>query len=283
MFMFTFLKLSLPSAFYARHLEDRLLGRYDIMFTQRAAFLLLAAATATAQQSAWGQCKNDPARGDTNKELNARTSPYYYQCVPGTATATSTQQTSSTSTSVITTGTSKTTTGTTTTATGSTTTGPPATLVSGYYWIRAVETPYSHSYLQAAPTATPSPGPGDAYLLSNTKAGQFNVVDGQLVYYTGAGSALLYMSVEDPTDKTQRTLETWFNTTENAYGTFAFSGDTLTWSVADIDRPNTSAWYVCGDAGQLYINTGAYAYDTPDGCYDETVCQMKIEMGVCVM
>ena len=48
----------------------------------------------------------------------------------------------------------------------------------GYYWIRAVEAPNFHSYLQGAPTSTPSPGPGDAYLLAASKAGQFNVVDG---------------------------------------------------------------------------------------------------------
>ncbi|KAI1324670.1 hypothetical protein F5Y16DRAFT_402236 [Xylariaceae sp. FL0255] len=142
-----------------------------------------------------------------------------------------------------------------------------------YYWIRAVETPYSHSYLQAAPTATPSPGSGDAYLRppGPGNAGQFNVIDGQLVYYNPNNSSNLYMWVEDSTNKTQRTLETWFDSTPADYGTFAFSGDTLTWSVDDINRPNTGAWYVCGDAGQLYINTGAYDYDTPSGCYDETI------------
>lgn len=81
----------------------------------------------------------------------------------------------------------------------------------------------------------------------------------------------MYMGVENPTNKSQRTLETWFNNTENDYGTFAFQGDTLTWTVEDISRPNTAAWLVCGDEGQLYINTGAYAYETPDGCSDETV------------
>ncbi len=136
---------------------------------------------------------------------------------------------------------------------------------------RAVESPNFHSYLQAAPTATPFPGPGDAYLLSANTAGQFQIAAGQLVYYTGAGSSPLYMQVENPTNKTQRTLETWFSNSQNTYGSFAFQGDTLTWTVSDISRPNAAAWYVCGDAGQLYINTGAYAYDTPAGCVDETV------------
>lgn len=124
---------------------------------------------------------------------------------------------------------------------------------------------------------------GDAYLLAASGAGQFNVVDGQLVYYTAGtdNSSLLYMGVENPTNKTQRTLETWFAADENDYGTFAFSGDTLTWTVDDIDRPNTAAWLVCGDAGQLYINTGAYAYDTPSGCSDETVSQLPTILTSC--
>lgn len=228
--------------------------------------LPLYAAAAFAQQSGWGQCGGTGWTGATScvdgyacSSLN----PYYYQCVPGTATATSTTAGSGTTTA-------------TTTATGTATTTAAegtSTLGSGHYWIRAVETPNYHSYLQAAPTATSTPGVGDAYLLAASGAGQFNVVDGQLVYYTAGtdNSSLLYMGVENPTNKTQRTLETWFAADENDYGTFAFSGDTLTWTVDDIDRPNTAAWLVCGDAGQLYINTGAYAYDTPSGCSDETI------------
>lgn len=104
---------------------------------------------------------------------------------------------------------------------------------------------------------------------SPNTAGQFNIVNGQLVYNTG--SAELYMNVENPTDKTQRALQTWFNETQNTYGTFAFSGDAVEWTDPDVDRPNLSAWYVCGDQ-ELYINTGAYLYQTPSGCYDQTVC-----------
>ncbi|CAJ2499661.1 Uu.00g025140.m01.CDS01 [Anthostomella pinea] len=125
-----------------------------------------------------------------------------------------------------------------------------------------VALPNYQSYIQAAPTATPSPGPGDAYLLSSANAGQFNVIEGQLVYDNGNDDPL-YMGVEDPANKTQRTLETWFDAAENTYGTFAFQGDTLTWEVDDIARPNTAAWLVCGGEGRLYVNTGAYAYERP--------------------
>lgn len=81
------------------------------------------------------------------------------------------------------------------------------------------------------------------------------------------------MWVEDPTDKTQRSLRTWFNTTANPYGTFAFSGDTVTWTDPDVARPNTAAFYVCPDDEEnaLFVNTGAYLYNTPAGCYDVDV------------
>ncbi|KAI1859619.1 uncharacterized protein JN550_011927 [Neoarthrinium moseri] len=232
-----------------------------------ALFLPFLATGAYAQQSAYGQCGGTGWTGATscvNGYACASLNAYYYQCLPGTAVSSTVKQTSTT----ISSGASTTATGQTTSASASATT-PPKTLVSGHYWIRAVESPNFHSYLQAAPTATPSPGPGDAYLRSATNAGQFNIVDGQLVYYTG--SSTLYMGVENPANKTQRTLETRFDTTQNDYGTFAFQGDTVTWTVADISRPNTAAWLVCGDEGKLYINTGAYAYNTPAGCADETI------------
>ncbi|KAJ4393568.1 hypothetical protein N0V93_002781 [Gnomoniopsis smithogilvyi] len=151
-----------------------------------------------------------------------------------------------------------------------TSTGTPTTLVSGWYWIRAVESPYYHSYLQTLPTATP----GDALMDNPSTAGQFNIIDGQLVYYTGS-SEPLYMWVEDPADKTQRTLATWFNTTASTYGNFSFSGDTVTWTDPDVARPNTAAFYVCpgnstsgAEENALFVNTGAYLYETPSGCYD---------------
>lgn len=149
-------------------------------------------------------------------------------------------------------------------------TNPGPTLVSGWYYVRAVAAPNYHSYLQTKPTGVAS----DAFLDNPDEAGQFNIVDGQLVYNTGAGGEL-YMHVENPTDKTQRKLETWFAEEENDYGTFSFQGDTVTWSVSDITRPNVAAWLVCEEQ-QLFINTGAYAYETPEGCADQTVRKSNI-------
>ncbi|OJJ08861.1 hypothetical protein ASPVEDRAFT_48008 [Aspergillus versicolor CBS 583.65] len=146
-----------------------------------------------------------------------------------------------------------------------TTTAPLPTLSPDWFFIRAVEEPNYHSYLQSSPTETP----GIAVLDANTKAGQFNIISGQLVYQL-SGNGSLYMNVENPADKTQRKLTTSFNKTENAYGEFAFQGDTVTWSVEDIDRPNTGAWLVC-EKQQLFINTGSYGYETPEGCSDATI------------
>lgn len=142
----------------------------------------------------------------------------------------------------------------------------PTTLQDGWAWVRAVASPNFHSYLQAKPTGAPGP----AYLDSHTSAGQFKVSAGQVVYNRGGSTAPLYMNVENPADKTQRKLRTTFSTTQNTYGAFAFQGDTLTWSVADIKRPNEAAWLVC-DKQELFINTGAYLYQTPAGCFDQTV------------
>lgn len=204
---------------------------------------------------------------------------YFYQCVPGATTSTTSASTSSSTTNTSasptsiphTTSISITPTSTPTTP-SSTVTSPsiPTTLVSGYSWIRAVATLYYHSYLQTLPTATP----GAALLDAPTTAGQFAIAGGQLVYYTGAGAAPLYMWVEDAADKTQRALATWFNGTASSYGSFAFSGDTVTWTDPDVARPNTAAFYVCptaAGANALFVNTGAYLYLTPSGCFDVDV------------
>ncbi|TGO23920.1 hypothetical protein BPAE_0117g00150 [Botrytis paeoniae] len=190
----------------------------------------------------------------------------YSQCLPGTASSSSTIATTPATT---TSGTPTTTHSTTTTLSTTTTTGvasyPGATLQSGYYWIRAVETPNFHSYLQASPTAKP----GTALLADRSTAGQYQIVSGQLVELI-APNTFLYANVQPPANSSAVRLSMTFNTTQNTFGTFAFSGDAVTWSVASISRPNLSAWLVCG-AQKLWINLGNYAYLTPTGCVDETI------------
>ncbi|KAI1367652.1 hypothetical protein F5Y08DRAFT_348843 [Xylaria arbuscula] len=152
-------------------------------------------------------------------------------------------------------------------------TGPGSTLQAGWYWIRAVAQPNYHKYLQTKPANVP----GTAVLESYLTAGQYKIEDGQLVANTGTGTAVLYLHVEKPADPTQRTLATWFNATKNDFGAFAWQGDALTWSTPEVKRQNLAAWLVC--AGQaLFINTGAYAYQTPAGCSDQTVSMRTVAM-----
>ncbi|KAF9878080.1 hypothetical protein CkaCkLH20_04656 [Colletotrichum karsti] len=235
-------------------------------------FLLVATVTAQSTVPAWGQCGGNNWTGGTTCVSGYTCSvlnPYYSQCIPGSSAPTTTSSRVSTTASV-TGGSTRTTSRATTTFVTVTTTAAggggsvPTTLVSGWYWIRAVASPNFHSYLQAKPTLTPS----KAYLDSPGTAGQFKVDAGQLVHLTG--SSPLYLNVENPADKTQRKLETWFSASKNTYGTFAFQGDTLTWSTPDINRPNLAAWLVCENQ-EVFINTGAYLYQTPAGCFDQTI------------
>lgn len=146
----------------------------------------------------------------------------------------------------------------------------PTILQTNQYWIRAVAAPNYHKYLQTSPANTPGP----AILGSSRTAGQYNVVNGQLVSFAGPGESPLYLHVEKPADFTQRALATWFNTTKNEFGKFAFSGDALTWEAPEVKRQNLAAWLVC-KGQQLFINTGAYAYQTPSGCADQTVRSLE--------
>jgi hypothetical protein len=101
-----------------------------------------------------------------------------------------------------------------------------------------------------------------------TTAGQFNIVNGQLIELITGG--LLYAVVLPQTDSMVTKLAVTFSKSPNTYGTFAFSGDAVTWTIPSISRPNSAAWLVCTDQ-QLFINLGPYAYNTPAGCADETV------------
>ncbi|KAI1749969.1 hypothetical protein F4782DRAFT_510864 [Xylaria castorea] len=144
--------------------------------------------------------------------------------------------------------------------------GPGTTLQAGWYWVRAVVQPNYHKYLQTKPANAA----GAAILENYRTAGQYKIEDGQLIANTGTGGAPLYLHVEKPADFAQRTLATWFNVTRNNFGTFAWQGDALTWSAPDVKRQNLAAWLVCASQA-LFINTGAYAYQTPAGCADQTI------------
>ncbi|PKS05408.1 hypothetical protein jhhlp_008784 [Lomentospora prolificans] len=232
---------------------------------------LLTSFVAAQTQTPWGQCGGNGWSGATacgSGYTCTHLNEWYYQCVPGAAPTTPATSSTSRTSAVVTTPTGGVTSSSRTTLQTSTKTGSGSsagpTLVSGWYWIRAVAEPNYHKYLQSKPAGSPSA----AYLDDGSNAGQFNVVDGQLVFNTG--STPLYMHVENPTDKTQRVLETWFDEAPNDYGTFAFQGDTLTWHVSDIKRQNEAAWYVCENQ-KVFINTGAYLYQTPEGCADQTI------------
>ncbi|KAK4187124.1 hypothetical protein QBC35DRAFT_435577 [Podospora australis] len=247
--------------------------------------LLVAGATAQAVQSPYGQCGGQGWSGATacGSGWQCTTyNPYYAQCVPGATSApaaTSTRVASSTAAPSTPAGvtSSRTTLSTITTpAITVTPTSPgngnasptPTTLQSGWFWIRAVATPNYRSYLQPAPTGTP---PVPAVLANSKSAAQFNIVSGQLVQNRFGNGGNLYLHVENPSDKTQRRLKTWFETTPNTYGTFGWQGDTLIWTTPDITRPNSAAWLVCGDGKELFVNTGAFLWDTPAGCFDHTI------------
>jgi len=221
------------------------------------AAVVLGSGSAFAQQSAWGQCGGTGWTGSTScvsGYVCTFSSQYYSQCIPGTATTTSTPGGSPTTTTPV--GSS--------TPTGPAGSGPGTTLQSGYYWIRSVEAPNFHKYLQTSPVYTP----GTAIMADYTTAGQFNIVNGQLVELVSG--SLLYAVVSPQTDSSVTKLAVTFSTTQNTYGTFAFSGDAVTWTIPTITRPNTAAWLVCAQQ-QLFINLGAYDYDTPAGCADETI------------
>lgn len=147
--------------------------------------------------------------------------------------------------------------------------GPGDTLQAGWYWVRAVAAPNFHKYVQTKPPNAP----GTAILETYRTAGQYNVDgDGQFVANTGSGAEPLYLHVERPADPANapRKLATWFNTTRNDFGAFAFQGDALTWSDPSVNRQNLAAWLVC-EGQAMFINTGAYGYQTPAGCADQTV------------
>lgn len=205
------------------------------------------------------QCKPDAA-STTSTTLRTTTSSASSSTSQGTTTITITTSTPTRTTSSAT---------RTTTNTGSSTpgTGAGSTLQSGYAWIRAVAAPNYHKYLQTSPLNT---SPGRAILSDAMTAGQFQIADGQLIELIDTKGTKLYANVGQAPSAAATYLPVSFTTSKNSFGTFAYQGDTLTWSAAGVQRPNVAAWYVC-EGKSLWINLGAYLYGTPAGCADQTV------------
>ncbi|KAL1582319.1 hypothetical protein WHR41_09005 [Cladosporium halotolerans] len=145
--------------------------------------------------------------------------------------------------------------------------GPGSTLQPGYSWIRAVAAPNYHKYLQTSPL---NASPGRAILADNKSAGQYKLLDGQLVELIDKTGTVLYANVGEQPNASATYLPVTFTTTKNTFGKFAFQGDTLTWSAEGTKRPNVAAWYVC-EGKSLWINLGAYLYGMPAGCADQTI------------
>ncbi|KAJ3892102.1 carbohydrate-binding module family 1 protein [Lentinula edodes] len=211
--------------------------------------LIFAYANAQSTASQYGQCGGIGWTGATlcpsGWSCNV-VNDYYSQCLPGAATSTVTVSTSSASTSG-----------------GSTTTSATApvatsTLLPGNSFIRSVEDPYFHYYLQSI-----TPG--------NATAAIMGVTGGQLIQES---TPPLYAIVEDRANSTVMKLGVSWSETPATSGTFDFSGDTIEWSIPTIDRPQVNAWLVCPDDEEnnlLFVNLGYYDYETPTGCADETI------------
>ncbi|KAJ7028682.1 hypothetical protein C8F04DRAFT_1043755 [Mycena alexandri] len=223
-----------------------------------AFFVYSVSAQTTAPQ--WGQCGGTGWMGPTTCPAGwscTFSSQWYSQCLQGAATTTVTSSTVGTGTS----------TGTSTASSTSTAPGGSATLAPGYSFVRAVEDPNFHKYLQSQVLGTASP----AVLGDYTQAAQFQVVNGQLIQ--NANGTNLYAVVAPPANSTVTKLGMSWSKTPDTLGTFVFSGDSLEWSSPTVPRQQTNAWLVCpsGSTLSVFINLGAYDYMTPAGCADETL------------
>ena len=149
--------------------------------------LALAATLVQSQQPLYAQCGGIGYTGATTCASGSTctiVNPYYSQCLPGSAPSSTLSTITTTSRAPVppTSTTSRTTSVRPTTTnpslpSGTAGAGPGTALQSGYFWIRAVEDPNFHKYLQSVPDFAA----GVAVLDAPSGAGQFNVVDGQLV------------------------------------------------------------------------------------------------------
>ena len=71
-------------------------------------------------------------------------------------------------------------------------------------------------------------------------------------------SFLVFIPVNTTTAATATYLPTFFATTQETTGTWAFQGDGLTWTAPDIPRQNIGAFLACGSGVPgVYVNLGA--------------------------
>ena len=111
--------------------------------------------------------------------------------------------------------------------------------------MRAVTSPNFHKYMQSKPLYST----GSAVLGDYTTAAQLAIVDGQLTQLVSGASEtpakVLYAIVSQTRSINNLSLAVSWSESKNTYGTFAWGGDDLQWSVSGVSRPNLSAWYVC--------------------------------------
>ncbi|KAI0768229.1 hypothetical protein BD413DRAFT_614565 [Trametes elegans] len=230
------------------------------------ALFLASGVAAQASAPQYGQCGGQGWSGATTCPDGwscTVSNEYYSQCLPGAASSAPTAPASSGAGGGS---------GGSPTSTASAP-GSLPTLISGNSFIRAVEDPNFHKYLRSEVVDTAS----DAVLGDYTTAAQFQITaGGQLVQLVPDGSKL-YAVVEGRSDPSVMKLKVSWSADPASgadAGTFQWSGDTVEWSIASIQRPQLNAWLVCPDADgnkDLYVNLGPYDYNTPAGCADETI------------
>lgn len=110
---------------------------------------------------------------------------------------------------------------------------PGETLKPDFKWLRTVQEPYFHYYLQTDPQLVAGPGiVGDP-----TTAAQWAIQDGQLVELVDTNGTLLHMHVEEPTDDTTVMLGVTIAAEPNSFGTFAWSGKMSCEKVVILETP----------------------------------------------